>query len=52
MMMNTLSTKEQGSEEDTADSQGQTTHQSQAMEITNDTSLAKQQLGWYKTGIV
>lgn len=44
MMMNTLSAKEQGSEENTADSEGQTIHQSHAMEITDDTSLAKQQL--------
>lgn len=47
MMVNTLCTKEQGSEENTANSGGQTILQSQAMEITNGTFLAKQQLRWY-----
>lgn len=41
MTMNTLCTKERGSEENTENSQGQTIHQNQAMEITNGTYVAK-----------
>jgi len=50
MMINALCTKEQGSKENIANSQRQTIHQSQAMEITNGTRLAKKWLCWYYVG--
>lgn len=49
---NALCTKGRSSEENTANSQAQTVHRSQAMDTTNSAFLAEQWLCWYNTGSV